>query len=263
MKNLYYAPKTKIKLKRALPKSPDMCKLSTYANAVNHYGFENKYGYKLTPEKLLAKINRNRKIRGLKKLDSTKNVIPTKDLDLVVNKLKLVKITSVSGNYLKNPKTWLEIIKNGGLIAPYHQLVYSDMLLMKSKIVKEIENGNRFGYKKFISFVDSILKFYGPFDNGHIDLVLDLKKQNGRFKLILANLVSVDNKHPIAIDWHLFSRYLFWDWYVYKLIDSKSQIPNKKSINKLMTDGKLKYKNFNFMWGSALIFSPISSTFSV
>jgi hypothetical protein len=257
MENLYHKEKNLIKLKRALPKSPDMCKLSTYANALNYYGYKKRYGEMLTPEKLLAKINYNRKKEGLKKLDPVKDVIPTKDLDFVVKKLKLMKIRYVAGNYLAKPETWTKILESGELIAPYHQMVYGDLPLMKTDFVKQLGNSNRFAYNKFYKFVEKMIAFYGPFDNGHIDLVLDIKKHRGKLKVVLANLVSVDNKHPIAIDWNLFTRYLFWDWIAYKKINSPKQIPTKNSLKRLSETGKVKYKSFEFMWGSALIFSPV------
>lgn len=209
----------------------------------------------MTPERLLEAINKIRRKKGIYELDPNVHIIPTIDLNKVSKKFKVLEIKDVKGDYLADPGTWIDLMNKNCLIAPYHQMFYFNKTFMDLPMVQEIGKSNKSSLDKFKRFVDEVVKFYGPFDHGHVDLVMDLKEDNGRLNVILANLSSTDNKYPIRLDWHLFSKYMFWDTLGVQVIYSSEQIPPEPKLKKLKEVGRLKHKKVDFEWGGATIFS--------
>lgn len=255
MSALYFKKNTSVKIQRELPSRPNMCKLSIYSNALNYFGYEKRFGYKLSPDILLQVISKEREKKGFRRLDLVKDIVPSKDLNAFARKTGLVKVKCYFGKDFINKNKWKELLKNKKcLIAPYHQMIYEDEKFMTSKIVKDISKGKKFSYKKFIELVEALLTHYGPFDHGHIDLVMDIKEIKGKDYIVLANLNSTTSDYPIRIPWNLFSNYMIWYWYGNHTLEKISILPSKKEMSKLIRGGNFKRKEFEFVYGMVEVF---------
>src|SRR3989344_1180474 len=122
--NLKFTGSTQIKLKRVAPKHADYCKLSVFANVLNHLGYREKFGETLTPEFLLEKLNSKRKSLGTNEIDPVKVVVPSRDLNSFYKATRLGATKSLSGTVSYNIKLWKDLIREGALLAPDHQMLY-------------------------------------------------------------------------------------------------------------------------------------------
>ncbi|OGC50826.1 hypothetical protein A2716_02215 [candidate division WWE3 bacterium RIFCSPHIGHO2_01_FULL_40_23] len=252
--------KPAIKLKRSLPQTPELCKLSVYANALNFLGFKAKFGTELTPESLLIKVNKERKSNGRKPINPFKNIIPTSDLEQFFKQCNLGLHKDFSGAKYMNFDLWKKLVNNKFLIAPDHQELYLEpqieklYKLLPPNVLKTVISGQNFSYKSFIEFYDFTIRYYGPIDEGHVDIVVDLFKENGIKYVVFANLNSVNNKEHVKVPWNLFSKYLSLDWGGLKKIKDTSVLPSKKEMIKLRKEGELSKDGFEFSYGLFEVF---------
>lgn len=256
MNSLYYRGKTLVDLKRVFPRSANMCKLSVYANVLNHFGYKKKYGRLITPEKLLIAINYRRKRQGLSKLDVNRNIIPTSNLIDYAQSTKLLNIKVYKGIENLDKMYFKSILADGGIIGAYHMMIYENPKFIKNPVISKISKDEKFNYKNLKLLVKETIKEYGPFDLGHIDSVLDIRNIKGTDYIIFANTNSVDNKFPIKIPWNLYKNYLSWDWYSQYNLSSEKDIPSKRDFNILRNKGYLRKKGYEFVSGMHEIYLP-------
>lgn len=258
--DLEYRGELRIKHERIQPKKPNFCRLSLAANAINFFHGQSVF----TPEQVLEILNEKRVKSGITKVDPDIDTLTDEEIENFVKEHgDGVRSITLEGARYMNFALWDGLIESGFIVAPDHQMLYSDPLnLQKNELnflpldlVRRLVSEGGFDYHTFLELYSLFIARAGYLDEGHLDMVFDVRKVNGINSVILANLASKGNEYPLAIPWHLLKNYLCFDWSGAQ-IDDVGQLPDEEGMKKLMTDGTLEYKSRDFFYGSLEIYYP-------
>jgi len=259
--NLDYKGPTQIKLDRVLPKSPNSCRLSVLANAINFYAGEKLF----TPETVLDDINSQRKSKGIPAADLTKEALQDSEIDATLKRLastlSLIRVNSA--RYL-NSSLWKSLLEKQFFLIINHQLVYYDPLnpekneigYLPTDLVKRLVNVPEFSYQTFTDLYRYYLHRAKAVSEGHVDIVLDLIEVDGVDSIILANMASYGNEFLIKLPFNFYKNYLAFDWTNEKAITAVNELPTETEFKALRSIGFLKTDNFQFLYGLMEIYYP-------
>lgn len=258
---LTYTGKVKTKLYKIPPKSPNLCRLSVFANALNLLGYKRLNGYYMTSERLLSYLNKSRVARDEAPLNPDKSLIPVPELVNYVEKTGLGGVKILYGKKSVNIDLWKKLILNKFPLSSDHQELYfpprSNEITfdyLPPKLFARLRKKVNSTHSDFIEFYKNILKIHGPSDECHIDLVVDLIKIKGEDHVVLANLNSVNNKTFIKIPWNIFANYLTFGWERWRILRKTGELPRKTQFAKLKKEGTLNDPVFKFTFGETYIF---------
>lgn len=259
--NLDYLGTTQIKLDRVLPKSPNSCRLSVLANAINFYA-----GKKLfTPEEILDDINIQRKTQGMAEADLTKEALRNHEIDGSLKKLAPnLSVIRVNGIKYLNLNLWKTLLSRQFFLVINHQLVYYDPLnplkneigYLPPDLVKRLVHEPKFSYQTFVDLYRYYLDRAQAVSEGHVDIVLDLVEIDGVDSIILANMASYGNEYLIKLPFNFYKNYLAFDWTNEKPITRIEELPTEAQFETLRNIGFFKTDDFQFLYGLMEIYFP-------
>ncbi|MBI2326554.1 hypothetical protein HYU91_04180 [Candidatus Collierbacteria bacterium] len=260
--NLDYKGLTQIKLDRVLPKSPNSCRLSVLANAINFYAGEKLF----TPETILEDINFQRQSKGKSAVNLTKETL--QDVEIDATRIRLapnLSVIRVNGAKYLNPALWKALLEKQFFLIIDHQLVYYDPLnpekneigYLPTDLVKRLVNVPEFSYQTFTDLYRYYLHRAKAVSEGHVDIVLDLVEVDGVESIILSNMASYGNEFLIKLPFNFYKNYLAFDWTNEKAITAVNELPTETEFKALQNIGFLKNDNFQFLYGLMEIYYPI------
>ncbi len=158
---------------------------------------------------------------------------------------------------------WRDLVQVGFLIIPDHQLLYSDpkdpsrtgFFHFSPELIEQAISEGGFSYQTFRQLYSQFLSRAGQIDEGHVDIIVGVRKINGIDCIILANSSAVRNGPPLAIPWNLFKNYLALDWSL-PVITDIGQLPNEEQMQQIREKGSLDIGEANFFYGSYDIYYP-------
>lgn len=258
--DLEYRGSHRLNLERVHPKRPNSCRLSICANTVNLF----RGRPDLTPEAVLVDINSRRIANGGKVVNLDEEAIGDEEIESYI----ATNAEGVGLHYLEGPKAvnytlWDALVDAGFAIVPDHQMIYSDPLtLLKSELnylppdlVRRLVHEEDFSYQTFLDLYSFFISRAGHFEEGHVDMVLDVTKVNGLDSVVLANFASKGNEFPLSVPWNFFKNYLSFDWYG-PAIDSVDQLPDEATLKRIMAGEKIEFGGRNFFYASIEIYYP-------
>ncbi|MBI4091465.1 hypothetical protein HY419_01790 [candidate division WWE3 bacterium] len=223
---------------------------------MNFLGHEEKFGFRLTPQKVLEELNIARASKNTRLINPDLHVVPTADLHNYFYKSGLGKIKTLMGDGHLNINTWKGLIGNDFLISTNHQQVYyfpdsNEISLdyIDKEVIQRILSETEFSYTNLLSFYGSVLGSWGPIEEGHVDLVVDIIDNS----VVLANLNCVSNESYIRIPWNLFSNYLVIDWEHDLSLSSVKELPQADDFLSLRKRGYLPSRHY-FLYGLTEVF---------
>ena len=259
--NLDYQGPTQIKLDRVLPQSPNSCRLSVLANAINFYA-----GKKLfTPEAVLDDINSQRQAKGRFAVDLTKETLQDSEIDATLKRLApTLSLIRVNGIKYLTPTLWKALLLKQFFLVINHQLVYYDPLnplknelnYLPTDLVRQLVHEPEFSYQTFTDLYRFYLHRAKAISEGHVDIVLDLVEIDGVDSIILANMASYGNEFLIKLPFNFYKNYLAFDWTNEKAITDVKELPPETEFNALRNIGFLKTGQFQFLYGLMEIYYP-------
>ncbi|MBI1871878.1 hypothetical protein HYS10_00480 [Candidatus Collierbacteria bacterium] len=258
--NLEYWGETRIKHERVQPKKPNFCRLSLTANAVNFF----KGRLVFTPEQVLEIINEQRTKKGMAKADPDIDTLNDEEIEnFVRDHGEGIETTSLDGGQYLNLALLDELIDAGFIIAPDHQMLYTDPLeplknnlgYLPLDLVRRLVYKEEFNHQTFIEFYSFFIARAGNLEEGHMDMVFDVARVNGIDSVILANLASKGNEYLLSVPWNLFKNYLCFDWFG-AAVNDINQLPDAEGMKKLMTEGTFETNGRDFFYASLEIYYP-------
>lgn len=260
--DINYFGETRVKTYRVLPKAPNSCRLSVYANAINHI----LGNLDLTPEIVLERINRQRANAGKKEvsLSDPNDFVHSEDLDNFTNTYyPQITVKRIYGEKYVDSDLWQILIDNGFIFSVYHQMFYEDYYLsndheaftyVDSRVLQEIINAREFDYQRFKAFWSRLIKEYDAVDTGHTELVLDVINDKGITYAVFANLNFAKSSSLIKVPFRLLKFFALLDWEEGPALDSTDKLPPEDVFNQLREKGRLNYNGFEFIYGMQEIF---------
>ena len=261
--NLDYQGPTKINLNRICPKFPNSCRQSVIANAINFLSKKQLF----TPESILVDINHQRKHEGKNEFDGHLEALADEEVDSFVSRsTPELSVIRVNGQQYLNTDLWKKLIEKQFILVVNHQLFYSDPLdlllneinYLPPDLVRRLVKEPDFSYQTFINLYKFYLDRAKGINEGHVDIVLDLKEIDGVESVILANLASVGNEFLINLPFNFYKNYLAFDWVNEKTITQVEQLPTEEEFQTLRHIGFLDNKAFQFVYGQIEIYYPIA-----
>lgn len=245
-----YLGKSRIEYERVHPKAPNSCRISVVANAINYYHGRMVYA----PEQVLEIINFRRKVRGEALINPNNDTVTDEEIEFFIAHYGHgVEMKSVEGGRCMNPALWDELVANDFLIAPDHQMLYDYPI--PGDLLFQLAAEREFSYQIFRELYSFVINQAKHLDEGHMDIVLDVRKVAGVDMVVLANLASRDNETPIAIPWHFLRNYLALD-YVGATITDVSELPDEQGMRELFEKGDVDHAGRHFFYGGLEIYYP-------
>ncbi len=259
--NLDYLGPTKIKLERVLPKSPNSCRLSVLANALNFYAGKRLF----TPEEILGDINARRKTQGIAGVDLVKETLQDFEIDATLKRLTpTLSLIRTNGAKHLTSALWKALLAKQFFLVIDHQLVYYDPLnplknelnYLPTDLVQRLVHEPEFSYQTFTDLYRFYLHRAQAVSEGHLDIVLDLVNIDGVDSIILANMASYGNEFLIKLPFNFYRNYLAFDWTNEESITNIGQLPTEREFKTLQNIGFLKIGKFQFLYGLMEIYYP-------
>ncbi|MBI2310753.1 hypothetical protein HYU90_02965 [Candidatus Collierbacteria bacterium] len=259
--NLDYQGPTQIKLDRVLPKSPNSCRLSVLANAINFYAGKRLF----TPEAVLEDINSQRQSKGESAVDLTKETLQDSEIGTTLKRLApTLSLIRINGAKYLNLALWKALLGKQFFLVIDHQLVYYDPLhpekneigYLPADLVKRLVYKPEFSYQTFTDLYRFYLHRAKAVSEGHVDIVLDLVEIDGVDSIILANMASYGNEFLIKLPFNFYKNYLAFDWTNEKAITAVNELPSETEFKILRNIGFLKTRQFQFLYGLMEIYYP-------
>lgn len=250
----------RIKHARLHPKTPNSCRLSVVANATNYYSGQLLF----TPERVLELINQHREETGEPIANLGQESLTDEEIRyFVLHHGQGMEQAAVEGRGTMSYSLWDELVANDFLIAPDHQMLYSDpRILLKNDILylpadlrKRLIFETEFSYLTFQELYSYYIGLVGYLEEGHLDIVLDVRQVDGIPSIILSNLASKGNDFPAAVPWHFFANYLAFDWFGPGITDI-SELPDELGMKELFETGNHIRAGRNFFYGVLEIYHP-------
>lgn len=254
-----YNDVTRVKISRILPDRPNLCRISAFVNALNYFQYTDKNNKKIDQETLLTILNNKRVSRGQVPYDVDKDYVAYSDLEEFLDEINFIRVKTRLGGKHLNKDLILKLIEHGCLISIEHQELYNynhtSFAEVSDELITKLIKNPEFSYELLLKFYDEIIDTYGPLEEGHTDLVLDVRNIEGNDHIIFANLNFKNDEHYVKLPWNLFCNYVAIDWENCEPLKSSWDLPDKENFEKLRTEGFLPDNTFNsFIYGYMKIF---------
>lgn len=260
--NLDHLGDCRINLERVQPKRPNSCRLSVAANAINFYHGRTL----LTPEAVLEEINGHRAGRDLPPINLDEVAVSDEEIHEFFDRGGYgVNLREISGIRALDWDFLLRLLDSEFVPAASHQLLYSDpsrhalnsLSYIPPELLFRLINDQQFSYQTFLDLQTFIAQLAGDLGHGHMDIVMDLKDHEGTPTLVLANLASYGNEHPVAIPWNLYRHYLAFDWGGGMPVEDISVLPDPELLKSLMDSGYVIRNGIEYFYGCFEIYHPV------
>lgn len=258
--DLEYRQPLRINHERVQPIRENSCRLSVVANAINFFHGRRVF----SPEMVLDIINSRRISAGSDPIDLDKEAVRDEEIEAFVRQNgEGVAVVSVEGACFANLALWDELVAAGFLIAPDHQMIYAEppdytrshLFYFPENLLRRAVFEPEFSYQTFRDIYAFYISRAGFSEDGHVDLVFDVKNIDGLEAIVFANFGSKGNEHPYFVPWDFFRNYLFFDWNGPSIHDP-SDFPDETGMEELFEKGTLEYKGRFFFYASMEVYYP-------
>lgn len=259
--HLEYVGPLSIKHEWCRPNGSNGCRLFVATNVVNYFRGENI----LTTQLAFEIFERDRFARGLPSLNLDEVCLEDEEVDHFIDVYGGdIGDLPLEGRRFMDLSLWRDLIDAGFLIVPDHQMLYYDpkqtpkrtgLFHFSPDLVSRAVFEETFSYQTFRELYSQFISMTINLEEGHVDIVLDIREVNGVICIILANYTAGENVLPLAIPWNFFKNYLALDWSMPVLTDI-SELPSEVELAEIKELGSLDIGANNFFYGAFDIYHP-------
>ncbi len=258
--DFFYKGKTKLRLRRYQPHRKNTCYLAVAVNAVNYFRGQEQF----TTEKALEEIDKWRLEEGKPPLDLDIDCLTDDEFKrLLVQYGGGIFGVEFEGKEFLRQDLWRAFVEAGFILVIDHQMLYADpkaetkknLNYLPKSIARKAVSDPNFSYKNLIDLYKFIIDYRGALDEGHEDIVLDVKKINGEECVVLGNFMPEANESPVFVPWNFFCNYLTFS-VIGDAPKNIAELPDEKGFIESLSDGETKTANGSWLYGWYGVYFP-------